>query len=371
MIKDYSIIKEEVLQQDPLIKLVKLSDLELTRESLEKYTIKINGVTVKVSPGFFRQLANILGIDKLYNTFGSKDREYQYKLIGALKSYVAKQNNNDFYIIGNASTAEVTNIINSKNYNRISNDTLFTIAETLLNDIPNISVQSIDRTKDNLSINIVHDDDFGIDRLGPDEFFRFGLSLRSGNTNTFIDDYMLRLSCDNGLVTRQSMQGITLNNITNNPDTFRTILYETQEWAKNRFIPEGLSDKINLAMNTKSSYYELEKIYNLVAKSLSTKDFSSDDMSRLEYAVKDRMFPHLADIDAKLKAKGYDPKLLNKRAKGVIPTGRTIWDLVNDLTFIGSNKTVFDFRDQAKFKKIGGDLYLSDWDLQYQQLALI
>jgi hypothetical protein len=60
---EFQAIRQELSGKDPLIKRIKLKQLEITDESLKKGIVLIKGYEVPVSAGFFHRLGNVVGIN--------------------------------------------------------------------------------------------------------------------------------------------------------------------------------------------------------------------------------------------------------------------------------------------------------------------
>ena len=66
-----------------------------------------------------------------------------------------------------------------------------------------------------------------------------------------------------------------------------------------------------------------------------------------------------------------EPLTLTDAQKKFIKTDATIWDVVNELTWIGSHQSIFNFENSKRFKVDGGNLFAKTWDLQHADLAAI
>ena len=76
---------------------------------------------------------------------------------------------------------------------------------------------------------------------------------------------------------------------------------------------------------------------------------------------------------ARVLRKGHDPLKLNDKQKGFIQTGMSIWDVVNSLTFLGSNNTGLPLENKHSLKEVAGRLFgkgtKDGYDLQFAQYA--
>jgi hypothetical protein len=89
-------------------------------------------------------------------------------------------------------------------------------------------------------------------------------------------------------------------------------------------------------------------------------------------AAKAQLFPSLEEADRRILAKGFNPRELNDEQKKFIKTNRSVWDLINDMTWIGSHNTLYNLSHPKKFKVEGGSLFVkSAWDLEHAALASV
>lgn len=384
---DFNKIREELSGKDPLVKRVKMTSIELTDESIKAHKIIIRGTEVPVSAGFFNRLGQVVGLNvALLNKMDKKnDKLIQIKLLEAVKAYSeTRDGDKDFLLIGDPVERKIVNIVNADRYGRLTNDTIFETAEVLLNEVPDLEIESIDQTANgNMSINIIHTHDHGFERLGPDEVFRFGISLVNTPNQSQIKDFMHRLSCSNGMISRDGGDGPTPLGPTGGgggprggggpglvgPEAFQDIINQAHVWARDGFMPASFQDKLTKAIDTQASYAELKRAFSMVEGQIHDED--PDRKHTLIQAAKHQLFPHLIETERRIISKGYDPLKLNFDEMKFIRTGRTIWDLVNDLTWLGSHNSTFNMRDPKAFKVEGGSLFVKKWDLANAALASV
>ena len=376
---EFNNIRQELRGHDPLIKRIKLNEIQLDDKSIENGCIHIHGHSVPVSKSFFNRLGQVVNLNSSLMNRMSKhdDKSIQIKLLEAVKAYAeSRDGGKDFLLIGDQDQHVITNIVVADRYTRLTNDTLFATAETLLNEVPGLSVESIDNTgSGNMSINLVHAKDADFDRLGPDEVFRFGVSLVNNHNTSEIKDFMYRLACSNGMIARTPTGegpdlgggGSRSGGGSTGPNAFRDILDQAHIWARDGFIPVSFQDKLNKAMNTQASLAEMSRAFELVESQLVEED--SERKIWLAKAAKVKLFPQLEETERRIVSKGYNPRELSLDQKKFIRTGRTIWDLVNDMTWLGSHKSTFPMTNNKKFKVEGGNLFVKNWDLQHANLA--
>lgn len=375
---EFTNIRAELNGQDPLVKRIKLADIRFDEHSVERNVIIVKGHKVPVMRSFFTRLAQVVGLNVglLNRMQKNEDKLLQQKLLEAVKAYAeTRDGSKDFFLIGDPDKHRIINIVVAERYNRLTNETLFQTAEMLINEIPDLSVESVDRFGDgNVSINLVHTKDAGFERLGPDEVFRFGISLVNMPHTSEIKDFVYRLVCANGMISRTSVGDDLKFKGSNNggfvgPDAFRDIINQAHIWSNNGFIPISFEDKLGRAMDTQASLAELSRVWNLVQNQISEED--PDRKLKIVQSAKLQLFPHLEETERRLIAKGFDPKALIPDEMKFIRTGHTIWDLVNDLTWLGSHNSIFNFSSPKVFKVEGGNLFAKNWDLQHARLATV
>jgi len=366
----FNAAKRELTGQDPLTKRVKLSDIEITDQSIANGEIRVQGQAIPVSNKFFNRLGQAVNLQTgLLNRMGkNSDREVQTKLLQAVKGYSeTRDGGKEFLLVGNAEQRRVGDIVKADRYNRLSNETLFNTAETILNTVPDLHIESIDRGGNGgVSINLIHGQQQGFERIGKDEVFRFGVSLVNGDNQSRVDDFFLRLSCANGAVARSMNTAFEFGQ---GEDAFRQLINSMHGWAKVGFVPKTFKDRLETATRTHASYAELERAMNSVVGNLKESD--PDFKARLEQAVRGTHFHEFDQTTKRIVQKGHNPLTLADAQKKFIKTGTTVWDLVNELTWLGSHQSTFEFENNKRFKVEGGNLFSKTWDLQNADLMSI
>lgn len=366
----FTAAKSELAGQDPLTKRVRLSDIEITDQSISNGEIRVEGQAIPVTPKFFNRLGQAVNIQSgLLNRMGkNSDREVQTKLLQAVKGYSeTRDGSKEFLLVGNAEQRRVGDIVKADRYNRLSNETLFNTAETILNTVPDLHIESIDRGGNGgVSINLVHGQQQGFERIGADEVFRFGVSLVNGENSSRVDDFFLRLSCANGAVSRSLNTAFEFGK---GQDAFRELINSMNGWAKVGFVPRTFKERLETATTTFASYAEIERAISVVTGQIKEQD--PEFKVRLEQAVKGTHFHEYDQTTKRILMSGHNPVTLSDAQKKFIKTGSTVWDLVNELTWLGSHQSTFEFENNKRFKVEGGNLFAKTWDLQHAALASI
>lgn len=374
--EQFNQFRRDLSGQDPLVKKVRLSEIELHPQSIENNFIVLQENKIPVSSKFFGRLGNLVNLKTgLITTMDkNEDRQIAVSLLKAVKTYAeSNDKNTEFLLIGNRETKEITDITNANKYNRLSNDTLFATTETIMNEVPDMHIQSIDNYGGNLSINLIHGHEADLRQFGPDEMFRFGISLVNQESKSAINDFFYRLSCENGAIARSGPDDFGGGGLGfgGGPtgDKFRELLNLLNGWSKKGFMPTSFQSRLETAMNTKASFAEMELAMVAVSSSIMEKDQAHKET--LVKAFEAQFFPEYDMTAKRIFRAGHNPLTLTTEQKRFIKTDASVWDLVNDLTWIGSHTTAFDLKNPNRFKVEGGRLFTKTYDLQHAGLAQI
>jgi hypothetical protein len=386
---EFQEMRSQVCDSESVSKTVHLSTISLDDKSLIKGEIQISGMPAKVEPSFFLKLASMLKVSKSLTTemIKNEDSGLAVSLMNGLKEYriaKGKDHAGNVVLVANRENKSIIDIVQPTLYRRLTNESVFDITERIMNDNKNLSIETIDRDFGNgrLSINLLNNEDVGFPGAGKDEFFKFGFSIIQTTRNTMADLYNQRLVCSNGLrvsLGQGAIGGSRAINFNekfklegNSAEDIRSFLMQIGEAGKAGFIPSGFGDALTGAVNTKSSLYELEHAM-LKAHAAYDKD-ESPEVSAAYIAKLDREFFHgYGDTMSRIIRKGTDPLTLNDRQKGFIKTNMSVWDVVNSLTFLGSNNSTIPLKDSYRLKEEAGDLFgkgtKGGYDLQFAQFA--
>jgi len=368
---DFNKARAAAIASEPLTKPVKLSDITLSENSQKDGFITLGGARVPASGNFFKQLASLLNINTTLSSKFEKngDSGIGNKLISAVKNYTeSRVGNMDLMIIADKGKQQVTGVAKADKYSRISNDTLFATADQILNTVPNIHIESIDNGGGTSRINLIHTDEVGFERLGKDEVFRFGVSLVNTPTQTGIDDFFYRLVCANGAVAKDMTAAFQLKDLT--PTSISELFDKLKAYGKTGFVPKAFAEKLERATSTRASLLEMEKAIEQVSTNLRVED--PELRKRVKDGLIDTHFHSYKNTVARVFTKGFSTDSLTDKQKAFIKTGQSVWDLVNELTWLGSHNTVEQFENRARFKAAGGQLFSkANFDLEAAQFATI
>jgi len=378
-------IKETIGQAEQAVRQVPIGAISVDSNSLIKQRIIVSGQQVSVSDRFFYKLGSMLKLNTSLTRemLKSGDHKIASLLINGLKDYAASKRTKDVMLIANTKTKEVVDICSPNRYKRVTNDTLFDVTERILNDNPKLSLETVDYNPYNgtSSINLLNNDEVGFAQAGKDEFFKFGFSLIQTNKDTIVESYNQRLICDNGLRVSLGEGAIGNNSAIVFEDKFRLqgtgaedvriFLNKIDLMKKNGFQPAGFEAAINKATQTKASLQEIENAFRLSTNKLEEGDASIK--KQYQNSIARNYFHSYGDTLARISRKGKDPTKLADRQKAFIKTGMTIWDVVNSMTFLGSNNAGFPLDNQHELKYRAGELFAKGttegYDLEFAQYA--
>jgi len=378
-------MRESLNRSEKATKVIPLSQINLTVDSLRKGKIEIAGVPVAVSDNFFYKLASMLKLNKSFTTEFMKnaDDKIAIHLINALKDYRGANGKGEVMLIANPSTKLIVDICSPKNFRRISNDTVFDISERLLNDNEGLTIETVDVNpfNGNVSVNLLSQNEVGFAQAGKDEFFKFGFSIVQTSRDTYVESYNQRLVCENGLRLSLGQGQIGANKELNFAENFKLggtsaeeikiFLNKIGDMEKAGFVPSAFGSTLQRATDTKASLLEVEHAMRLTQSMVSEIDL---DLKKLyTRSLGDQYFPGYNRTIQRIAQKGEDPTRIGEKQKSFVKTSMSIWDVVNSLTFLGSNNSGFDLQNKGELKQEAGSLFAkgtkAGYDLEFAKYA--
>ena len=375
--QDYELIKKMAIDSQPVAKEIKLSDIEITAESVRNGLIIVNGKTIACEKSFFKGLSQILHVsstleksirktDKKGDDGGVADAFYS-KLIEALKSYKATKKGEPIQLIANPRMHSITNIIEGE-HRRISNESMFKIIERIMNDYPTMKILDMKTNGGDCGVKLLKDDmsDFG-NFGGPDggsEIFKFGMSMENSGLTTKMDDFSYRLMCDNGMMGMKTINNFTLKGIS--ADEIENLFKHINSSEKRGFMPFAFKEHLELAAKCNASLKEINNAFDRIRKFLVIEDKELKD--HYVDALEDQYFKEIKLTQIKVAKAGFDPLGLTDKQMAFINSGMNMWDLINRMTYIGSHKTGFEFENYDMIQKLAGKQFHEEYDLAYQGL---
>jgi hypothetical protein len=383
--QQFELIRETLTSNEHATKQVPISAIKLTDRSFALNQIEIGGQPVKVSSGFFLRMASMLKMNaSLTREFIKNDNsKVAAAMMNALNEYRRAQGGKDVLVIANPNTREVIDICDPRRYKRLTNESLFDMTEKIMNEHPSLIIETVDHSPNGgtATINFLNSEEVGFPGAGKDEFFKFGFSIIQTSKDTIVETYNTRLVCSNGMRVSLGSGAIGGNRDLNfeekfrlggtEADDIRTFLNRVDAMKKAGFVPGGFNTAIQSAISTKASLAEVENAMMLAQRKVREDDpqFKKGFID----AIERNYFGGHAETMARIAQKGMDPYKLNDKQKSFIKTGQSVWDVVNSLTYLGSNNSGIELENKYELKAQAGDLFAkgtsAGFDLQFAQYA--
>jgi hypothetical protein len=378
-------LREQMSTSECVVKTVPLSAISLDDTSIATGRITIGGVQVQVGSGFFQKLSGFLKVSRSLTSemIKNEDGKIAASLINGLKDYRQVNGGKEVLLIANPTTREVVDICDPKRYRRMTNDSLMDVTERIVNENPGITIETIDFNPHagRSVINLLSADEIGFPGAGKDEFFKFGFSIIQSPKDTIVEMYNQRLVCSNGLRVSLGQGAIGGNGQIHFEERFRlnstsaddikVFLNRIEEMKKARFIPGGFQQTLETAASTKASLLEVE--HAMIAAQRMVREQDTTLKSNFIDNLSRKYFGSHSETLARIVRKGQNPMSLNDKQKSFIKTGQSIWDVVNSLTYLGSNDSGLPLEHKAELKAEAGRLFAKGtnggFDLQFAQFA--
>ena len=386
--EEFNLLKAQFSENESARKVVKLSQIKVDEESFKNKTIEVNGARLNVDDSFFAKLSSLLKMNRSLTTemMKNSDAKLAAQMMSGLKTYrEARDGGNEIMLIANPNTRTITDVCKPNQFKRISNESVFDLTEKILNNKPNLSIETVNFNGGGggLTINLLNNNEIGFPGAGKDEYFKFGFSIIQDHRNTMVEMYNQRLVCSNGLRTSlgagaiggnrdiQFQESFTLKGI-EAPD-IRLFIENVDAMAKADFVPAAFADVLQSASDTKASLLEVEQA--LITAQMMVDERDVELRNRYMQSLAKNYFHGHGLAMQRIARKGYNPMELNDRQKGLIKTQMSVWDVVNSMTFLGSNNSGIPLDDQFTLKQKAGKLFskgiTAGYDLQYVDFAEI
>ena len=369
--EEFNAAKAEAQKSEPITRRIPMSQIEMDKDSYAGRYVKVSGKSVAVDGGFFKQLGAVLHIsDSMRRDLtadGKGESGLFAKMVDTLKVLKSGKNGGgDVTIVGDPTSGHLTGI-SDKPYNRIPNKDLFGIAETLLNKYPSLSATDINVGGGgmNVGISLMSSNQlpFAPKNAMDDETFQFGFSLDNGK-QTSLGDFAYRLVCSNGMMRMSKMDQFQLKDLSQ--DNIRKMFEHIAASEKRGFVPVMFAQNMENAINTTASYFEIEKLFKAVKDNINCEDEVLRKHFQAEVAK--NFFQGYVRTAQRLTAKGIDIVEMTDKQKQFISSGQNMWNLINNLTWLGSHDSGYAWKDQALLRKLGGKQLGQEFDLQYADL---
>jgi hypothetical protein len=380
-------LRAELAAAEHATKVVPLAHLTLDEQSLSKGRIQVAGNEVKASPEFFSSLGRLLKLNSALTKefLKNEDGKIATSLINGLKEYRSSHGKGDVMLIANPQSRELVDICEPKRYSRMTNESVLDLTERILTESPKMLIETIDFNPGGgrLAINLLNGNEIGFPKAGKDEYFKFGFSIVQTRKGTHTEMYNQRLVCSNGMRASLGSGAIGGNSSLNFTESFklqgtgveeiRNFLNHVEEMKKHDFVPGAFQTTLNQAVDTRASIAEVERALHLAQGRVDEQDQAL--RKQFSDAIGYKYFDGYADALARVVKKGYDPARLGDKQRAFIRTGQSVWDVVNSLTYLGSNNSGIPIKQKHELKFEAGQLFAKGcnggYDLQFAQLAAL
>ena len=380
---EFQELRRDLIKRDAVTKTVTLSQLDITPDGIKQGYIKMNGAVISVSRGFWSKLAKTVNVNsQLATSFMKNDDEKLYAtLIQAIKQYKTIRTNkagDEYQLIADPITRQVVDIVKGSSGGRLSMATICDITENILSDNPHMSLESANTHFGMTNFNFINENSIAFPDAGPDEEFKFGFTISTTPTSTKLALYNQRLVCSNGMKINMGSGKIS-NQVNINesfslrslkPGNIEPFMNGIKNLKADGFIPAGFKETMQQTQSTKASFLELE---NTIASIMN--EFPDNESAKDYKKLVKSYFPAYGMAAERVIKQGLDIYKLNDRQKSNIRTGMSIWDVINNLTFLGSNSSEFKISNPEGLKLQGGKLFnktmTTGLDLQYAALQTI
>ena len=382
--QEFMDLKKVMVDAEAARKVVQLNQIKIDADSFKNHTIEVNGARLNVDGNFFAKLSSLLKMNRSLTTemLKNSDAKLAAQMMNGLKSYrEARDGGNEIMLIADPKSRTVIDVCKPNQFKRISNESMFDLTERILNDKPNLSIETINFGPGGGVINLLNNTEIGFPGAGKDEYFKFGFSIIQDHRNTQIEMYNQRLICSNGLRTSLGAGAIGGNRDIqfnesfalkgNTADDVRLFIQNIDAMAKADFVPAAFGEVLETAANTKASLFEVENA--MITAQMMVDERDVDLRNRYMQQLSKNYFTGHSLAMQRIARKGVNPVELNDRQKQLITTQMSIWDVVNSMTFLGSNNSGIPLDDQFTLKQKAGQLFSKGiskgYDLQYADFA--
>lgn len=377
--EDFAKVRATLINNQLITKDIDLRSLEITSESLNRGSVILSGHEVKCKASFFTSLAHLLKMNTALTNelLKNGDSKVAAALLGALRDYRASALTKQLTIVADPVDRSLHSIEDKSKLKLFSAEGLCDLAENILTDMPFLHLESINMG-DKTRFNFLNDVEVNFASAGPDEFFKFGFTIVQTAKQTYIEGYNQRLVCTNGLsynLGSDATQAIKFNDSFKlegrDPRSIKEFLHKVEEMKRVDFVNPQFEQAINRASTTRASLAEVERAQQVASRQVKEQD---EFIRKAQVdALTKNFFPGMGTCYNRLAQKGVDPTRLTDEQKKYIKTGQTVWDVVNSLTFLGSNPTGIDMYNPEQLKSVGGELFAkgvkSTWDQQFMDFA--
>lgn len=364
--------KTNAIANDPKVFTTNLGLIVVEPESFDKgyIIVNIDGKPQRVStaPTFFAEFTKMLSVDKKLQgkmNAGKDDNKSFANLLEALKVIQNSANPKEVALVFDTVANKITHITDS-GYNRLANVELFNFAEALINKYPFLHLRDVigANTSSDVEIRILSENDFD---FGEDEQFQFGITLSNKGVITSLGDFAYRLICANGMMGIKTDERFTLSGTAS--DDLHKLFEHFEIMEKANFLPNDFEENMRSAMEVPASFFELSEAVRNVS-SMIVGEFPEQKEQWIAGMVAQH-FPAYNTVLQKLKQKGYEVADLSKKQQQLIKTDMPMWDMVNALTYLGSNEVPFILTNKPHLQRLGGKMLAKEHDMKHIELIYL
>ena len=385
--EQFNALREQLAQAECATKTIPLASIQLDDKSFSRGEIQVAGSPIRVSRDFFPRFASMLKVSRSLTSemIKNEDGKLAASMMNGLKEYRQSRGNHaEVVLIANPNSREIIDVCDPRRMRRMTNESVLDITTRLVSDNPKLTIETVDFNphRGTAIINLLNGEEVGFPGAGKDEFFKFGFSIIQTSKDTSVEMYNQRLVCSNGLRVSLGQGAIGGNSDIqfaehfklggNSAEEIRIFLNQIDAMSKAGFIPGAFQGTLLDAVNTRASLYEVESAM-IAAQRLVREDDPNLKKSLIDSLSRNYFHSH-ADTMARIARKGHDTLRLNDKQKSFIKTSQSVWDVVNSLTYLGSNNSGLQLsNDRTDLKARAGVLFgkgtSGGYDLQFSQLA--
>ena len=350
--------KELGIKYEPKSLRINLSDIELNKDSFALNLIGVKGKTVAVSNQVLGKFLEHIGVSKKLKTSFADNPSVIADVVNVLNSLKRKSGELELKLLISHENEIIDMCKNDKG--RISNKNFFNIAEAIVDKYGLEVIESNVETSGIAEICLINPNAVSILNLD-EEVHKFGIRLTNNLSDTEINNFAYRLVCTNGNTITDEFGALALKNVA--PSEIERLFSHIQRMKNHGFIPAEFETLVNKAKNTTASIAEVESGIKTIVSRLAM-PLGMDDDETTEFINKfiSMHFTQYMIRKQELLAKGFDIEKLSPTQKSYIKCassqfGRiTIWDVVNKLTYFGSNDSGSNFNKPQTLQIEGGKL---------------
>lgn len=371
--EEFLAIRNSAINNDPITMTMPMANVIFSGEGYKggwvELLLKDGRTRTYVTPNFFKLVAKMLNFN--IGLSSRMDEESFGSLMQAVKVLQSTKNAiGEVTVVYDQIQKKLTHI-SSGAYNRISNELLFNFAEGIVDKNPDLKIIKILGGKEtsDVGFHILSSEQVGLqDVMSNDpEEFQFGITLSNRGVSTIVGDFAYRLICTNGMMSIKTDDRFKLEGT--DGDSLFKLFQHFEVMQKEQYIPKDFNENVSTASNIPASYGELNSVYRTIISGLVPEFPEHKPM--IAEAIKTRFFSEMIVVEQKLKARGFDIEEITPQQMKFIKTDKTMWELVNIATDLGSNNHPYPLNNKITLQQLGGKLLTRPFDLKELHLLLL